>query len=258
MKKLVTICFICLIAIMGGCSQSSSGKDDDSLVLTISAASSLKNVLEELRDEFKKKHQEIDIQFNFGASGSLSKQIEQGAPVDLFLSASNDKFEKLTDLGLIQESATFISNELVLITGKSGDVTLDKTEDLASIEVEKISIGTPSIVPAGAYAKQVLEHFNLWSKIENKIIYAKDVRQVLTYVETGNVEAGFVYKTDAISSERIQIIESVDDASHDLITYPIGILENTDSLSEAKQFYEFLQGEEAKEIWVEYGFTLIP
>lgn len=255
MKKLL-VCIILLLFVTSGCSKDSLEKEN-SVVLTISAAASLQNVLEEMRDEFQKKHSDIDIKYNFGASGSLAKQIEQGAPVDLFLSASSEKFDELKTKGFIQEDAVFISNELVLITGITGDLQINNMEDLATTDVEKISIGTPEIVPAGSYAKQALENFNLWTNIESKLVYAKDVRQVLTYVETGNVEAGFVYKTDAISSEKIKVIQTVAETSHDLITYPIGILENTESLSEAKEFYKFLQSEDVKEIWVKYGFTLI-
>ncbi|QCR32362.1 molybdate ABC transporter substrate-binding protein [Lysinibacillus sp. SGAir0095] len=256
MKKRVYICFVFLAVVMGGCSYSSTEKEDP-IVLTISAASSLQDVLKAISEEFQKKHTNIEIQYNFGASGSLAKQIEQGAPVDLFFSASSEKFNDLISKELIQESATFISNQLVLITAEDGELQLEKIEDLISDEVHKVSIGSPSIVPAGTYAKQSLDQLNLWPKIESKIVYAKDVRQVLTYVETGNVAAGFVYKTDAIVSENVKIITTVDEESHDLITYPVGILKNTGSLSEAKQFYDFLQSAEVKEIWIKYGFTYI-
>ncbi|MFC7687199.1 molybdate ABC transporter substrate-binding protein [Ureibacillus sp. GCM10028918] len=254
MKKLVILITIGLIFIIGGCAYSSSEKED-SVVLTVSSASSLQNVLEEMTVEFKKKHSYIDIQYNFGASGSLVKQIEQGAPVDLIISASREKFNVLETKDLIQESTTFIKNELVLITARKGDLQIKNLNDLSSNNVEKISIGTPSVVPAGSYAKQSLEFLDLWSELDNKIVYAKDVRQVLTYVETGNVQAGFVYKTDAVNSEKVQIITTIKDKTHDSITYPIGVLRNTDSQTAAKQFYEFLQSEEGKDIWIKYGFA---
>lgn len=255
-KKLVTICSIFLIVVLSGCSESRSEKDD-SVELTISAASSLQEVLVEILEEFHKKYSNIGIHYNFGASGSLVKQIEQGAPVDMFLSASSEKFNELSKKGFIQDSASFISNELVLITAINGDLQLETIEDLDSNGVEKISIGTPSIVPAGTYAKQSLNHYNLWAKIESKIVYAKDVRQVLTYVESGNVGAGFVYKTDALNSDKVKIITNVDEESHDSITYPTGIINGTESLAEVRQFYEFIQSEEVKDIWIKYGFTFI-
>ncbi|MDN4492716.1 molybdate ABC transporter substrate-binding protein [Ureibacillus aquaedulcis] len=256
MRKLVTIFSIILTCIIGGCASASSEKENSG-VLTISAASSLQDVLEEMAAEFNNKPSNLAIQYNFGATGSLVKQIEQGAPVDLFISASREKFDELSTKGFIQESAAFISNELVLVTTSNGKQHLENLDDLKSSEVEKISIGTPSTVPAGSYAEQSLKYFDLWSTIEGKLVYAKDVRQVLTYVETGNVQAGFVYKTDAINSDKVKIAVTLDEDSHDSITYPIGIIQNTDSPTAAKQFYDFLQSDEGKEIWAKYGFTFI-
>ncbi|KGR78604.1 molybdate ABC transporter substrate-binding protein [Ureibacillus sinduriensis] len=255
MKQLKIMLFaIFLFLAMGGCAPTNPDKMN-TVVLTVSAASSLQNVLEELAVEFQKKHSYIDIQYNFGASGALVKQIEQGAPADVIISASTEQFNKLNMAGLIQEGTTLISNELVLITGNNGSVSLQKIEDLKSNRVEKISIGAPSIVPAGSYAKQALEHLDLWTELESKFVYAKDVRQVLTYVESGNVQAGFVYHTDAIGSDKVKIISTINEEILDSISYPIGIVNHAGSPTEAKKFYEFLQSEEIKDIWVKYGFT---
>lgn len=254
MKRLVTLLSIFLILALGGCAPTSPDKMK-TVVLTVSAASSLQNVLEELTVEFQKKNSYIDIQYNFGASGALGKQIEQGAPADLIISASTEEFNELKMAGLIQEDATLISNELVLVTGSNGNMQLKNIDELNLNTVEKISIGTPSIVPAGFYAKQALENHDLWTKLESKLVYAKDVRQVLAYVETGNVQAGFVYHTDAISSDKVKIITTINEGIHDSITYPIGILTDADYPTEAKKFYDFLQSEEIKHIWIDYGFT---
>ena len=252
----ILILILILILVLIGCSESSK-KEAVAVTLTISAASSLQDVLEAITVKFHNKYPNMGIRYNFGASGSLVTQIEQGAPVDLFLSASNEKFKELVVKELVQENATFISNELVMITALDKVKHLSSVKELNDNRIEKISIGTPSIVPAGDYAKQALDYFNLWNEIENKMVFAKDVRQVLTYVETKNVDAGFVYKTDAIHSTKVKIVETIDDESHHPITYPVGIIKDTKNYIEAKKFYEFIQSEEVKDIWIKYGFTFI-
>ncbi len=256
MKKIGFLFTILFVVVVAGCSQMSS-KEENDIVLTISAAASLQNVLEDIAENYEEGHPNVEIQYNFGASGSLVKQIEQGAPVDIFFSASSEKFEELKTKDFIEDSVAFIGNELVLITSEKTDLQISAIDDLNSSQVEKISIGTPSIVPAGTYAKQTLDSYELWTELESKIVYAKDVRQVLAYVETGNVQAGFVYKTDAISSKKARIITTVPQEKHDSITYPVGVLKNTETPTEAEQYYDYLQSEAVKDIWIKYGFTFI-
>ncbi|MFS0824312.1 molybdate ABC transporter substrate-binding protein [Bacillus sp. 1P02SD] len=251
------IFLLILVLLLNACGSPKKTEDVKNMGITVSAAASMQNVLQELKENFEEKHSTIDISFNFGASGALSQQISQGAPVDLFLSASLEKFNDLREAGLVHEEfqQNLIGNEIVLITPEDNNKNIKSVEDLK--KAERISIGIPEIVPAGAYAKEALDHMGLWDTIENKLVLAKDVRQVLTYVETGNVDAGFVYKTDTETSDHIQVITSVDSKYHSPIIYPIGVIKSSKHVEEATLFYEYLSSEEAITLFEEYGFTRI-
>ncbi|MER1999757.1 MAG: molybdate ABC transporter substrate-binding protein, partial [Lysinibacillus sp.] len=179
MKKCLQILLFTVI-MLAGCS---SGNEEEQVKLTVSAAASLSTVLEEITVDFEKKYPNIHVQFNFGASGALKEQIEQGAPVDVFVSASTEKFDELVARHDVKEARNIVRNELVLIVPvKERDVQTFR--DLSNDTVEKIALGTPDTVPAGQYGRQALTYYDVWSTIDSKIVYAKDVRQVLTYVET--------------------------------------------------------------------------
>jgi molybdate transport system substrate-binding protein len=229
-------------------------ENKEQVELTISAAASLQDALAELQRMYEKKHPNITVAFNLGASGSLQQQISQGAPVDLFFSADEEKFDALVKEDYISKNnqVDLVENKLVLVVPKSAKTSVKTFEDLAKKEVEIISIGTPETVPAGMYAKRVFENLNIWGDVEPKIVYAKDVRQVLSYVETANVHAGVVYKTDALISDKVQIVDTEDNTT---ITYPLGIITNTKYPKEAKELYEFLQSNQAIEVLQKYGFT---
>ncbi|BDH61537.1 molybdate ABC transporter substrate-binding protein [Lysinibacillus sp. PLM2] len=258
MKMLKILLFMLIVSfVQSGCSASTTDADSDKKVILVSAASSLKEVLEEMVVEFQTQHKGIEVKFNFAASGTLKQQIEQGAPVDIFISASVDKFEELKDQSYIEDEIQLVSNELVLITSTNNQ-NLNQLLDIRKMkgnEFEKISIGTPSIVPAGDYAKQALMNLGIFDDIQDKIVYAKDVRQVLTYVETENVQAGFVYKTDAITSNKVKVIGNVGPEYHDPINYPAGILRNSKYPEESKLFLEYLNSEAVNSIWMKNGFS---
>ncbi|NSL53261.1 molybdate ABC transporter substrate-binding protein [Calidifontibacillus erzurumensis] len=225
--------------------------------LTISAAASLKNAMEVIQRTYQEEHPDTTLTFNFGSSGALQQQISQGAPVDLFFSAAEEKFDYLVEEGLINEEdgIDLLGNSLVLVIPKN-ESSINSFEDLTKSEIDSISIGTYETVPAGKYAKEALEKMGIWEEIESKIVFAKDVRQVLSYVETGNVDAGLVYKTDALNSDKVEIVASADPAIHGPIIYPIGIIKNTKHYEEAKKFYEYLQSDHALKVFEEYGFTI--
>lgn len=228
------------------------------VTLTISAAASLKESLEEIAPLFEKEQQNIRLTLNFGASGSLQKQIEQGAPVDLFLSAGQKQMTALMDKGLIKpESKTdLLRNRLVLVRPADATGELASLTDLKKTEFGTIALGEPEVVPAGAYTKEALEHTGLWEALSSKMIFAKDVTQVLTYVESGNVDAGFVYESDAKGSSNIQIGLVVDEESHAPILYPAGVVAASEHQEEAGQFLQFLQSREARQVFVDHGFTV--
>lgn len=222
--------------------------------LTVSAAASLQDALNDITTTFEKEHPNVKINVNFGSSGALQQQITQGAPVDLFFSAAEDKFDQLVEKGMIEKEkgTDLVGNEIVLVVPKNKDRGINTFQELT--KAEKISIGTPESVPAGKYAKETLEKLNVWKTVEGKVVYAKDVRQVLTYVETGNVDAGIVYKTDAMISQKVEISAAAEETTHAPIIYPVGVVKNTLYPKEAQLFYEYLQNEESMKTLVKYGF----
>lgn len=241
------------------CMQASSGVTNEKTELTVSAAASLTDVMNELVTVFKAEHATIAVRLNLGSSGVLQQQIDQGAPTDIFISAAENKFTYLLEKNLIDEehSINIIENSLVLITNKDANPLIASFADLLEPNVEKVAIGTPESVPAGAYAKQTLEELDLYQQLSDlkKFIPAKDVRQVLHYVETNNVDAGIVYKTDAIQSKLVKIVAVADKENHDRIIYPAGIVKNTTNQDEANLFYAFLISDQAATIFENYGFN---
>lgn len=254
MRKLHIVYLTALLVFFTGCADDSKTNKTE---LTISAAASLHEVMEEAGQLYMKQNPDIKIVYNFGGSGSLQQQISQGAPVDLFISAAEDKFDTLLSKGLINQnhSIKLLNNELVLITQKDNK-TIDSADSLTKNNIKRIALGTPESVPAGMYGKQALFTLGLWEELEQgkKIIFTKDVRQVLSYVETGNVDAGIVYKTDAMISEKVRFIPFTEKNLHDPIVYPAGVTAGTEHLEEAIGFFNFLKGKEAKEIFKKYGF----
>ncbi|MFF2089606.1 molybdate ABC transporter substrate-binding protein [Paenibacillus sp. NPDC058174] len=225
--------------------------------LTISAAASLTDALNEIQGLYAKSNPAVKLNFNFGASGALQQQIEQGAPADLFLSAAPKNMKALVDKQLIDENKqiNLLKNELVVVAPADSKTKLESVNDLTKAEVKTIAIGIPESVPAGNYAKEALTSAKLWDALQSKSVQGKDVRQVLQYVETGNADAGFVYKTDALTSQKAVIAFAVDPASYSPIQYPIGVVKATKHNKEAEDFYAYLQTKEALDVFVKYGFS---
>ncbi len=253
--------FLLIITIfIAGCTNQQSTDPHKKVELHVLSASSLSNAMLEIEHQFEKAHPEIDLVLNFASSGTLQRQIEQGAPADVFLSASEEKFNSLKKAGHIHPdyATNLFKNELVVITKKSDEITsLYELSNLKNDAIDRISIGVPESVPAGLYAKETLENSNLWQGIQEKLVYAKDVRQVLSYIETGNVEVGFVYATDAKSSSKIDVVQTIDSTLHTDIIYPSGIVKDTNHLEEAKILFHFLQSEQSIKKFQQFGFKPI-
>lgn len=226
--------------------------------LNISAAVSLKDALAEIQANYQKKLPNVKLIYNLGASGSLQKQIEQGAPADIFISAAPKQMNELEAKNLVNKATrkNLVENKLVLIVPKDSKLSLEKYEDLQKPEVKQISIGETKVVPAGQYAEQVLKKLGIWDKIQDKIVLAKDVRTVLTYVETGNVAAGIVYKTDAASSQKIKIAATAPEGTHAPIIYPAAVLSATKNQKAAEEFMAYMSGPEGKTVFEKYGFVM--
>ncbi|TDM12893.1 molybdate ABC transporter substrate-binding protein [Macrococcus lamae] len=229
-----------------------TGCDSQKTTVTVSAAASLKDALGDIEKYYEKSHPNIDIVYNFGASGTLSNQIKAGAPVDLFFSASVKDMNKLIKNSDIskENTASLLKNRLVLISKKKHISPVHLTDS----NIKRIAIGTPETVPAGIYAKSAINKLQLWSKVKNKIIYTKDVRQVLTYVESGNVDAGIVYYTDALPTSLETC--AISNQLHEPITYPLGIVSSAKDLKATQDFYHYLQNNQSKKVYRSYGFTV--
>jgi molybdate transport system substrate-binding protein len=246
------------LLVLVGC-QGQTNEKNRKVEVYVLAAASLNNAMKQVEKEFEDTHPEIEVITSFASSGTLQRQIEQGAPADVFISASDLEFDRLRHKDLIdpKHSKTILSNELALVTNKSLNTNIQKPDNLTSEEINRISIGAPESVPAGKYAKETLEKLKLWKQIENKIVYAKDVQQVLSYIETGNVDAGFVYRSDAKTSSKVKIQSIVASDLHSPIIYPAGVLKNTQHPEEAKQFYEYLNHKQTMETFIDFGFKPI-
>jgi molybdate transport system substrate-binding protein len=225
--------------------------------LTVSAAISLKDVLDKVAQRYRVERPDTVIHFNLGASGTLQRQIEQGAPVDVFISASEDQMNSLGLKGLLLPGTRrdLVKNAVVLIVPK-GKPGISSIQDLVRPEVKVIAIGEPQTVPAGKYAQEVLTHFHLYDQLKPKFVLGKDVRQVLTYVITGNADAGIVYATDAMTTREVTVVATAPEDSHSPVIYPVAILKNSKEADEAKRFLDFLTGTKAQDVFEKYGFQL--
>lgn len=227
--------------------------------ITVSAAISLKDVFQEIGKLFTKSRPGMNVIFNFGASGDLARQIEGGAPVDAYAAASQKDMEEIDGKGLIipDSRADFASNSIVLVKPSNSAVPLKSLSDLQMKTVQKIAIGNPRTVPAGRYAEQVLRHLGLWQQIKEKVVFGEHVRQVLDYVARNEVDAGFVYATDALTrSNDVTRVLAAPENSHDPIVYPIGIVKGTKKESLSQKFIDFVRSAESRMILSRYGFGL--
>jgi molybdate transport system substrate-binding protein len=254
MKKSLILTLCMFLLVLSGC-QSKQTESNEPETLTVSAAASLKDSVLDLKKQLEKDYPDIQVTFNFGSTGALRRQIEQGAPIDVFLSASRDDYEELVHKELIarNEGNAFLTNELVVISQKKAK--LNSIEDLLSTN-KKVAIGTPDVVPAGTYAKEALENMEVWDALQQQFIFAKDVRHVLTLVEEGAVEAGIVYKSDLSSAgDSVKILQEINPANHSKIEYYASIISTSKHSKEAEIFYDYITSPSNQSIFENYGFT---
>ena len=248
----VTISFVLVV----GCSQTNNIQNNPSQIeLTISAAASLKDAIETIKPLYLQENPDIKIIFNFASSGSLQRQIEQGAPVNIFISAAPRQMNALQKKGLLlnETRQDLLTNQMVLIVPKN-NTQVTGFKALTSKVVEKMALAQPESAPAGRYGKEVLTSLGIFDKLKPKIVYGKDVRQVLNYVATGNVDAGIVYNSDTKVSDQVKIVETAPPGSHTPIVYPIAVLKDSPTPEAAKDFVEFMFTPEAEAKFKEYGF----
>lgn len=236
---------------LGSCSATPAAEEE---TLMVSAASSLSNVMDQLTAEFEKDNPGIEIIANYGSSSKLRNQIENGAPADVFLSASGNDMEILVDKDLAEEESVspFAGNSLVLAM---------QSEILEGADVEAVfsaidgtlAIAEPDSVPLGDYTKQALEAIGIWQSLNGKMIYAKDARQVVTYLESGNAQAGIIYESDAALSETMEEMSKMPIESAEII-YPAAIVAGSPQQQNAEKFMSYILSEEGQKIIKKFGF----
>lgn len=224
--------------------------------ITISAAVSLKDALDAITPLFAKVEPQVTIHFNLGASGTLQQQIEQGAPVDVYISASPDQMDTLARDNLLMAGTRqdLVRNTVVLIA-PTGTSRIAGFQDLRNPAVKFIAIGEPQTVPAGKYAQEVLSHLGLYDQLKPRFVFAKDVRQVLTYVASANADAGIVYATDAKTTSQVKVVAVAPEDSHSPVIYPVAILKGTQSAAAAKAFVAFLLSSQGQSTFERFGFS---
>ncbi len=225
--------------------------------ITVHAASSLADVMKEIAPAYEKQSGD-KVRLNFDASSILARQIEEGAPADLFLSADEAKMDALEEKNLLAPGTrkSLLSNTLVIVVPTDSNLPIHSAADLASNgAIKKIALAQPSTVPAGIYAKEYLTRSALWDKVSPKVIPTQNVRAALAAVESGNVEAGFVYKTDALGSRQVKIACEIPAAEGPKISYPVAALATSPDLAAAKKFLAYLESDAALAVFRRYGFS---
>ncbi|NEQ11395.1 MAG: molybdate ABC transporter substrate-binding protein [Moorea sp. SIO4E2] len=277
-KSLIRSWFLCLSLslVLVACNAPTLNNQQPEVVsLTVSVAASLQDAMKAIKVLYTKETPDVTIIYNFASSGSLQQQIEQGAPVDIFISAAPKQMNALESKGLLLERCSavlgetpmsdcikkgtrqsLITNQVVLVTPKDEN-GISNFKDLRSDNISKIAMGDPESVPAGQYAKEVLNTLNLFDKLKPKLVFGKDVRQVLSYVETGNVDAGLVYATDAKLSNQVKIVATAPPESYSRIIYPVAVLKESKNPDHANQFVQFIMSDSAKTVFLMYGFTMV-
>ncbi|MBR6993605.1 MAG: molybdate ABC transporter substrate-binding protein [Methanobrevibacter sp.] len=268
-KKILLIAIIALAAIVsiGSCSAglfdfmggNTTDTSLDGQEVHLAAAASLKNAFDnDLIPMFEQKYPGVKVTPTYASSGDLQTQIENGLETDVFMSAANKQMDALVEEGIIDNDTNlqFLENKVVLIVPADSDSNMSSFDDLKDVK-GNIAIGDPESVPAGQYAQQVLNNTGIWDDVESKLSLGTDVTAVLNQVAQGSAECGIVYATDANSTKDVKVIcEAPEDALDTPVIYPIAALKNSTDSNATSAFIDFLQSQEAKDVFVDYGFTL--
>ena len=269
-RKILIVAVIALIAVVCASSAVSAGFFDflggnssdtslDGKEVNLAAAASLKNVYDEkLIPMFEEKYPGATVTPTYASSGDLQTQIENGLETDVFMSAANKQMNALAEEGLIDNDTNlqFLENKVVLIVPADSDAKISSFDDLKDLD-GTIAIGDPESVPAGQYAEEVLTNLGIWDAVQSKLSLGTDVTSVLNQVAQGSSECGIVYSTDAISTEDVKVVcEAPEDSLDTPVIYPVAMIKDAKDADAAQAFLDFLQTQEAKDVFVEYGFTI--
>lgn len=230
----------------------------ESATLLIAAAASLQNALEEIDPVFEDTNSGVTVNYNFAASGPLQQQIEQGAPVDVFISAATKQMDALQEQGLIVTDTrrNLLTNNLVLIVPSNSSLGVTSFRQLTNSNVRRISVGEPRSVPAGQYAEELFSNLGILEQLRSKFVYGNSVRNVLGTVESGNADAGVVYTTDARISTEVQQVATAPNNLHSPIVYPIAVIQASRNQQTARAYAQFIKSQQAQNIFKKYGFGI--
>jgi molybdate transport system substrate-binding protein len=226
--------------------------------MMVAAAASLTDALKEIVKAYELKSGDRII-FTFGGSSDLARQIDEGAPVDLFFSADTEKMDILAQKGRIEPASRkdLLSNQLVITVSEDSNLTIGSPRDLLRADIRRIALAEPSTVPAGIYAKKYLEGEKIWDALRRKVVPVLDVRAALASVESGNVDAGFVYRTDAAISKRVKVVFRVPPEKGPKIVYPLAIVKESKNKAAAANFLSHLLSDSAGRTFERYGFIVL-
>jgi molybdate transport system substrate-binding protein len=253
--KYIPVFFVLLMLIVSfvGCAKA------ELVTLNISVAASLTDALKEVNAQYIKNNPNVTMTPNFASSGTLQKQIEQGAPADVFISASAAQMDALEKGNLIVTGTrkNLLTNSLVMVVPSDSTLGLTDFKDLATEKVTKIAIGDPKSVPAGTYAQQAFDELGITAQVTSKYVMGADIKAVLSYVESGNVEAGLVFLTDAKASTKVKVVASAPADINARIVYPAAVIAASKVQEAAQKYENYLAGSEAKNIFEKWGFTVV-
>jgi molybdate transport system substrate-binding protein len=258
LKKLMLIAALIMVsttfaAFAGGCGEKTP------VNLNIAIAASLTGAMTEIDALYVEDNPDVTVTPIFAASGTLQQQIEEGATVDVFISAAAKQMNALSGEGLIVEDTRkdLLNNKIVLIVPNDSTLDITSFNDLATDKVHQIALGDPQYVPAGTYGQQAFDELGITDQVQPKLVLGTDVKAVLAYVESGNVDAGIVYSTDAYTSDKVKIVAEAPQAINAKIVYPVAVIKASASQDAAKKFIDFLFTDKAAAVFEKYGFSLV-
>lgn len=232
---------------------------DEPVELTILAAASLTDVCNEIKVNYEATHENVTLHFSYGGSGALQTQIEEGAPADIFISAATKQMTALDEQGLMDSASIIqlLENKVVLVVPADSTADITSFEDVATDKVTMVGLGEPGSVPVGQYSEEIYTTLNLLEQVKAKANYGSDVRTVLSWVETGEVDCGIVYATDAYTTNQVKIVAEAPQGSCKQVIYPAGIVKSTENAEAAAEFMAYLQEEETLALFESYGFSAL-
>jgi len=253
-----TILLVAVLAFLSGGCADRSGEDDQAAIIVFAAAST-SDAISAIADEYESRTG-VTVRRNFASSSTLARQIQAGAPADVFISADTLWMDAVEADGLIDSASRvdLLGNGLVLIApaDEPFDFNVEGRRSLAEAFVGRLALGDPEHVPAGRYARQALRSLGCWTELEQRVAVAMDVRGALAFVERGEARAGIVYRSDARITDRVIIVAAIPDEHHDAIAYPVAL--TTDAHTSAADFAGFLTGENARDVLRAAGFDVLP